>query len=135
MSKADILINLRGKPTYGGVMWFPPGVTLQGNVQVIANTNVNCRQLSVSLLWTTQGKGTRDMAAIGEQIIYRGMLSAGTPLYQEFAFPLPLYPWSYSGHYVSIVWQILVKLDVPWGSDPTGRAVFILHPNEPTVGF
>jgi hypothetical protein len=74
--------------------------------------NDACRQLLTSLRWSTRGRGDRDQATVATLDLYQGPLYARQPLVRPFHFALPWHPWSYAGHYVSIVWEIAVVADL-----------------------
>jgi hypothetical protein len=38
-------------------------------------------------------------------------------LVQSFALTVPDAPWSYAGHYVNIVWRVLIVVDIRFGRD------------------
>lgn len=124
----EIVVTLQsGQQTPLG--WrFTPGETLKGMVQILPDKNLNCRHLYVRLQWHTEGRGDRDSAVVAEQDLYQGTLSSGMPTYHDFSFTTPRGPWSYSGHYVNIIWEIIVTVDVPMGGDPKATLPFILSP-------
>ena len=65
---------------------------------------------------------------MGELQISQGNLTAGTPLAQAFALDLPREPWSFAGHYVSIVWDVRVIVDIPLGTDLEAIQPIIVAP-------
>ena len=125
---ADIEIKLRGEADRYGTPAFAPGETLSGILSIFPDKDVDCKHLYVRLVWQTEGRGTRYREEVTEQDIYQGTLRGGFPNTHEFQLPLPLEPWSYAGHYVSIVWRVEVQIDVAWARDPNESAVFILRP-------
>ncbi len=56
-------------------------------------------------------------------------MQKGRPVESEFRFQLPEQPWSYSGHYINIVWEIFVYVDVPLAGDPKFRQPFVVRPS------
>jgi hypothetical protein len=91
---------------------FAPGATIQGTIQVMPEVNGACRRLLTSLRWSTRGRGDRNQATLATLALYQGPLYARQPLVRPFRFALPWQPWSYAGHYVSIVWEIAVLADL-----------------------
>ena len=107
---------------------FSPREELRGTATITPHKNLKCRHLYVQLEWHTEGRGTRDAFKVSEVDVYQGELMQGVPTYHDFAFILPDGPWSYSGHYITIVWEVVVSMDLPRTKDPTGRIPFILSP-------
>ncbi len=54
-------------------------------------------------------------------------MAAGAPRVAESRSPLPREPWSYAGRYISIVWEVVVVVDLP-GPDIRHGQAFILAP-------
>lgn len=108
---------------------FRPGEVLQGSVRIIPETELNARHVYVRLMWHTEGRGDRDEGVISEQDFHQGIMQAGTPIYHSFHFRLPDQPWSYTGHYVNIVWEVEASIDLPLTRDPRDQKVFILAPD------
>lgn len=131
MARADIRIVLQGGEEEEGLRRYEPGEAMHGRVEVVPQAEVQCRHLFVRLRWHTEGKGDRDQAKVGEVDLFQGLLQAQRPYAFEFSLPLPKEPWSYAGHYVNIVWEVEVELDVPWAVNPRHRQPFILAPHTP----
>jgi hypothetical protein len=128
MSRADFEITLQGGEADGSYLRYKPGETMQGSVQVTPQRDMNCRHLFVRLVWQTEGRGDRDRGVGGEIDLFQGQLRAGTPRYHSFHFSLPDEPWSYAGHYINIVWQVEVSIDLAMTVDPRAAKPFILVP-------
>ncbi len=105
-----------------------PGETLQGTVTVFPDKNLDCKHLYIRLLWHTEGRGTRYLQKVEELDVFQGTLQQGLPNSFEFSFVLPNEPWSYEGHYVSVVWKVQAHIDLSWSRDPQGEKAFILRP-------
>ncbi|MCW3059200.1 MAG: hypothetical protein JWQ02_1021 [Capsulimonas sp.] len=105
---------------------FRAGQVVRGLVTVTPNADVECRHLWVTLQWRTEGRGERETGVAQKEDIFQGRLTHGTPVQIPFQFTLPQSPWSYSGKYVSIVWEVAVDVDVPWKVNPRGALPFIL---------
>ena len=105
-----------------------PGETLQGTVMVFPDGDLDCQHLYIRLLWHTEGRGTRYLEKVDELDVFQGKLQKGMPNSFEFSFVLPYEPWSYEGHYVSVVWKVQAQVDLSWSRDPQDEKAFILRP-------
>lgn len=121
-------INIHGGYDDLGVKYFRPGETIQGNVTVIPDKDLDCRHLYIRLIWHTEGRGTRFLDKVEELDAYQGKLQQGMPRTFDYAFTLPRDPWSHEGHYISVVWKIQAQIDLSWSKDPTGVKAFVLTP-------
>jgi len=128
MDKAAFQISFRGGDPMSGTVRVDPGSRLEGLAQVLPSENIRCKRVMVRVGWPTEGRGDRNYATIGELQIGQGNLTANTPLAQAFSVDLPREPWSFAGHYVSIVWEVRVIVDVPLGSDLEAVQPFIVAP-------
>ena len=61
-------------------------------------------------------------------MLAEGPLAANVSIRHDFNFGLPREPWSYAGHYVSIIWEIAVVVDIPLATDINAQQPFILAP-------
>ena len=129
MSSAKFEIDIRGGEVHGSLVRFRPGETLQGSVRITPIGDLQTRHVCVRLKWHTEGRGDRDQAVIAEQDMFQGLLRDGTPTYYSFHFRLPDQPWSYAGHYVNIIWEIEVSVDLALARDPRAQRVFVLAPD------
>lgn len=128
MAKADFDIQfLSGEPS-GTTTLYHPGDLLKVRTIIFTDSDVKCKNVHARLLWQTEGRGTRYEEKIGEISLFQGVLKAGFPNSYEFSFDLPRDPWSYEGHYVSIVWLVQIDIDVPWGKDIVENKNFLLRP-------
>lgn len=123
----QIVIALDGDMSTGSPR-FAPGTLLKGRVDVLSDKDVNCRSVELWVEWRTQGRGDRNSEKLPAQTLYSGAIIGGTPLYENFTFQLPNEPWSYSGHYVSIIWEVKVKLNVAFGGDAEASQAFVMRP-------
>jgi hypothetical protein len=128
MAEVELQVNFLPPQTGGETPVFRPGDFIQGSVQVTSSEDLNCRHLFARLRWLTEGRGDTDRGLAGEEDLFQGELRAGVPFYQRFHFTAPGEPWSYSGHYVNIVWEVEVSIDLPMARDPRSSARFILAP-------
>lgn len=120
---------LGGDAEAGGLTRFEPGSEIWGLVQVAPDSDVKCSHLWVRVDWHTEGRGDRDGARVGEMDLFQGTLQKGVAVSHEFRFLLPREPWSYAGHYVNIVWELEVDVDVPWSVNPRSRQPFVMAPS------
>lgn len=130
MAQAQIEITLRGDESDGGLNLYEPRGVFQGSVQIITDSDVDCRHLYARLLWHTEGRGDSDRGVVDELDLFQGQLTAGSPTYHTFHFTLPQEPWSYAGYYINIIWEVEVVVDVPWRRDLKAQEQFILAPRQ-----
>ncbi len=128
MAKADIEISIQAGGDSFGMPTFRPNAVVHGAFTVFPDENVKCNHLFARLVWQTEGRGTRFREVVQEDDLFQGELQAGMPRSFDFQFPLPADPWSYEGHYISIVWGVEVQIDVSWSKDPKQVANFVLSP-------
>jgi hypothetical protein len=131
MADADISITLRDEFAAGASGHYEPHQVLQSSVVVRVDRSLNCRHVFARLVWHTEGRGDRDRGEVAEVDLYQGEIRPNAPLRQDFHFRLPESPWSYAGHYISIIWDVEVSLDVPLSRDPRANKRIILAPREP----
>ena len=129
MAEVAVQVSFMPSEMQGSVPVFRPGEIIQGSIQVTPQADLNCRHFFARLRWHTEGRGDRDDGTAAEQDLYSGQLRGGVPFYQRFQFTAPDSPWSYSGHYVNIVWAVEASVDLPLAIDPRGEARFILAPD------
>jgi hypothetical protein len=143
MSDATITINLGGgqqvnvaqlgnteqvPPELVALRRYAPGEVLTGTAYISANKQLDCRNLTAQLGWHTEGRGDRDEAIAAKIDLYRGVLNPGFPTSYEFSFVVPAAPWSYGGHYITIVWAVTIEIDLAWRSNPRVLQSFVLLP-------
>lgn len=107
---------------------FHPGDVISGVVEVQPDTPTDFRKIEIKIGWHTEGKGDRDDGAIRTIQIPGGQLHPQQPIVEHFDVTLPDSPWSFHGHFISIVWSVEVKVDVPWARDLTDSLQFTLSP-------
>ena len=129
MARADIDVLFEPGPSEYGVRRVSPGDVLRGTVRITPDTDTRCNHLWLRLVWRTEGRGDEDSARAAELDVFQGQLRTGTAGEFPFEFLLPREPWSYAGHYVTIVWSIDVDVDVPWAVNARHRQVFICAPD------
>lgn len=125
---ARFSVQIEGGDWLESVPFFEPLQEIAGRVEVEVDRSVECRSLTVRLIWHTEGRGDEDRATVGEIDIYQGRLEPGYPVQGAFRFQLPSEPWSFAGHYISVVWAIEVNVDVPMGHDLNHRERLVLRP-------
>ncbi len=128
MSNVEITITLQAEEQLDGYMVLPPGGRLSGVALIQARNTVKCRKGTLTLGWHTEGRGTRYEQTVVTRELFQGEVAAGRPLTFPFEFDLPREPWSYSGHYISIVWYLALTLDMPLAKDISQRVQFVLRP-------
>jgi hypothetical protein len=128
MAHADFLITLHGGDFEGNWQYFAPGSGLEGSVQIVPDSDIRANHVWVRLQWHTEGRGDRDQGRVGEWDVFQGVLTAQTPVTYSFSFDLPREPWSYAGHYINLIWEVVVEIDVPMAPDLRQSQQFILAP-------
>ena len=85
---------------------FEPGDTITGRVRWGYDGSSTVR---VSLIWHTEGKGTEDTETVAQKYFRTTAKRGSTEA--VFAFRAPLYPWSFSGTLISLVWAVEASLE------------------------
>ena len=129
MADTDIRITLRDAEMMDGMPHYEPGSAITGDVVLTTNGAINCRGVYLRLQWHTEGRGDRDEQKIQEVVLNNGALSSNATLRQNFRFDLPREPWSFAGHYINIIWEIDVVIDLPMAADIHKTQPFVLAPH------
>ena len=128
MAPADIQLTLDGGENAGDWRRYEPGGEVSGAASITPASDIRCNHLYARLAWHTEGRGDRDTGKAAEVDLFQGMLPAGQTRTFSFQFRAPKEPWSYSGHYINIVWEVVVEIDVPMALDVRRAERFILFP-------
>jgi hypothetical protein len=128
MANANIQITLHNADMLEGTPSYEPGSVVQGTVHVTPQEDIKCNHVWVRLGWHTEGRGTRAEKVIEQMDIAQGVLSAHTPISRSFNFNAPREPWSYAGHYINIVWEVKVTIDIPLATDVNQSLPFVVTP-------
>ncbi len=112
-----------------GFYRFRPRETVKGTVTIRPDRNINCNHLYIRLEWHTEGRGTRFSQKVAEMDVFQGTLAQGIARTFDFEFTIPKKPWSFEGHYVSVVWNVQVQIDIPMARDVNESAVFLVEPD------
>lgn len=124
---AIIQLTLCDGQDEGGLMRYEPEQTMRGTIQLTPDSgDLNCKHIFVRLQWHTEGRGDRDEQCIAQLDVFQGTLQARIPTTYNFTFMLPRQPWSYVGHYINIVWEIEVEVDVAWSINPRRSQPFVM---------
>jgi hypothetical protein len=115
MADIDVELTLQGGQAEGHRRRYDPGSTVQGWVRLTPNGTVDSNRVVARLEWHTEGRGDRNEGCVQEVGLASGPLSG--MLVQSFALTVPDAPWSYAGHYVNIVWRVLIVVDIRFGRD------------------
>jgi len=84
---------------------FSPGETIAGTVSwQVAETP---KSAALSLIWTTRGKGTRDLEIV-QAIPFSDPRARDS---RPFKITLPESPYSFSGQLISLIWTLELNLD------------------------
>lgn len=111
--QADFRVNLEGGQIVEGVRAYRPGEVVSGQATITVGEDINTQHVTLQLNWFTEGKGDRDSGVVESRTIHQGVMTTGIPISTTFSFTLPQEPWSYTGHYINIIWAISIEIDRP----------------------
>lgn len=103
---------------------------MHGWVRLTPHEDVNCNRVLASLEWHTEGRGDRDGDCVAEVVLAEGDLSANTSVIQEFNLTVPSVPWSYAGHYINVIWEVIVVVDRPFARDVIRKEAVVVAPRQ-----
>jgi hypothetical protein len=127
MADVDIELALKGGEVENGRRCYEPGLAVHGSSRLTPHGTVDCRRVVARLEWHTEGRGDRDQACADEvELVVRGPLSE--PLVQCFTLTVPRQPWTYAGHYIDIIWQVRVIVDIPFALDISNEESIVVAP-------
>jgi hypothetical protein len=86
---------------------FQPGESVGGRVEWSDADLERSVSLRISLLWFTEGKGTEDTETLE---LHELQLPATTGS-ERFSLRLPAFPWSFSGHLISLIYAVEASLE------------------------
>lgn len=100
-----------------------PGEPLRGRLTGRTESGKAPRAFVVEVGWRTEGRGKVDRHEVASVRLEprgtRGEIDG------QIEIPLPAGgPVSYDGDLVRIIWELRVRLDIPWGRDETVTRVF-----------
>jgi hypothetical protein len=128
MTDADFQWNVRGGERLEAGLRIAPGGMLEGSLTVTPQSDVTCKALRIRLGWHTKSRGNRVNRVVTESNVFNGVLPVGQPATFAFQFQMPLEPWSYTGHYVSIVWELVAEIEQSFMLNPKSVLPIILRP-------
>ena len=122
MSKPTVNIELeRGPWAADGSEYeraWPVGDLVKGRVSIDAPVATKTKKITVDLNWKTEGRGNQNKDTVDSVTIHEGELYDGAMINSEFELKLPDDgPVTYDGHYIRIVWAVVVRIDIPWATD------------------
>lgn len=96
------------------------GSTLKGQASWTPDKESKPRAVCVSLGWRTEGRGNRKEGTCDET--ERSDITPGSTVTLPFEFQVPLEgPVSYDGKLMKIIWEITVRVDLPFARDEIER--------------
>jgi hypothetical protein len=128
MADVDFQVNFSGGEPYGGYRRFDPGADVAGTVTLVSDENLNARGIRAKVGWRTEGRGDTDSRTVSQATLAEGGLMAGLPQSFDFSFRLPQEPWSYAGHYLNIIWEVEINVDLRLAVDKVHRERIIVAP-------
>ncbi|MBN2084281.1 MAG: hypothetical protein JW748_03585 [Anaerolineales bacterium] len=109
---------------------FEPGAMIAGRLSVIPKRDLNCKSVKIRLEWHTEGRGDRDGRIVTEQEVHKGVLAGDQEISFQFEMQVPEEPWSYSGHYINILWELVAEIDLPMAINPRSVCAIRVRPSE-----
>jgi hypothetical protein len=128
MTNVDFKWNVPGIENLGEPLRFDPGLILEGTITITPQANLNCNGIKVRAEWHTEGRGDRDQQKADERIVFQGVLAGGQPVVFAFRLTLPEQPWSYTGYYINILWDLVADVDLPLAINPKSRLPIVVRP-------
>jgi hypothetical protein len=122
--------NVRSSAQTDSSLPFEPGASIEGTVTITPQVDLNCTGIKLRLGWHTEGRGDRDYRNVEEKVVFQGVLPGGQPAVFPFQFTLPDQPWSYSGHYINILWELVADIDLPLAINPKSKYPILVRPRE-----
>jgi hypothetical protein len=132
MADVNIEITLHGGEVEGPPHAYAPGSTVRGWVRLTPDGTIDTNRVVVRLQWHTEGRGDRNVGRAGEVEVATGPVSM--ELVQPFTLTVPHEPWSYAGHFINIIWAVLVVADVRHGRDIRHEERIVVAPRGQPVG-
>lgn len=103
------------------------GEKVSGTIQVRAESDCECRKLTLTRQWRIDGKGHKDAGKKEEQVIFQGgSWRGGESASYPFAFDAPPGPLTYAGEIVKIRWHLRASADIPGALDPHDEEELVL---------
>jgi hypothetical protein len=128
MNAVDFQWDVRSAAPEGAGVRQAPGMELFGYLTVTPDGEIPCNRLLIRLEWNTDGRGVQDSGVAVEADIFQGTLPAGQPSVFAFRLAAPDQPWSYSGRFINILWNLTAEIDQPLAINPKSSYPLILRP-------
>jgi hypothetical protein len=122
----DVELTLQGGEVEEGGRRYEPGSSIQGWARLTPNGTIACRRVTAHLEWHTESQGRPERDRADEVELLRGPLSGSVT--QRFTLTAPWQPWSYTGYYINIVWQVGVVADIPHWGDIGVEEIILIAP-------
>jgi hypothetical protein len=105
---------------------YTAGNTVSGKVTISPLESFECRDIIVSIYWSTHGKGNRDKKELETISSGSQRLVAGKDIVIPFSCQLPCSPLTYHGTYINIDYYVKAKIDIALKSDPSFEKDFLV---------
>lgn len=128
MADVDIELTLQGGEASGARRHYEPGSAVRGWIRLTPRDDVNCDRVLTRLEWHTEGRGDLDRHCAAEIVLAGGNLAANTSAIRDFTISVPKAPWSYAGHYINIIWEVIVVVCIPFALDVIRKEQVIVAP-------
>jgi len=109
---------------------FEPGAMIEGRLSIIPKRDLACNSIKIRLEWHTEGRGDRDGRIVTEQEVHKGALTGDQEIAFNFQMRAPEEPWTYSGHYINILWELAAEIDLPMAINPKSVCAISIRPAE-----
>lgn len=117
MSNGTLQIQLLGQEWQTRTAVVRPNTTLTGNIILQPERDIRARRVVVQLRWRTEGRGTAASQNVAEKIVHNGDIAGYMAKAWPFALAVPVSPWSYTGHLIAVVWEVVVTVNIPLRRD------------------
>jgi hypothetical protein len=105
--------------------------TLKGIATWWADRDVFPRSIIVALGWRTEGRGDVDSDRVAEWREAGRTVFAGEVVRVPFTFEIPGDgPVSYDGKLIRVIWEVRVRVDLPWAVDEKAEFPFRVRPRQ-----
>lgn len=108
-----------------------PGARVKGSAVWTPDRQVSPRELRISAEWRTEGRGSTSSGKGGELRFPAGPQGFMPPVQLPFELVLPPDgPLSYDGKLIRVIWELVVRVDLPWASDEVARQTLQVVPRQ-----
>ena len=96
------------------------GGVLRGSVSLSTPEPLQCKDITLTPRWSISGSTQGQGQGVS---LFQGELPAGMRRF-DFEVPLPIGPFTYEGHHITLRWEAECHVDLPWAIDKRARYEF-----------